>query len=203
MGNIHVQPATVFVNRLWGYNIVRLMLSPGWATTTIATTVTGTVGRGIAQPTGGRIQDCDRDSRHRRELVLCRQRTGRGHTRFLDLADDNFDHTGKNYIGGSRMMVGNYIGSGPGNLAIAGSASAGNIGRQVQGEPGEQIPRHEADVSAVARLGMVPADDKQFRSTSTLTTSTSSVTLAPDRPWTQSRTGPTVPTTRQPRTRRY
>jgi gluconate 2-dehydrogenase alpha chain len=53
--------------------------------------------------------------------------TGGGFS-ILDWADDNFDHTGLNFIGGSSVSVGGYAGSGPANLGIANNFSAANIG---------------------------------------------------------------------------
>jgi gluconate 2-dehydrogenase alpha chain len=127
MGNIHIQPATVFANALWGYNVVRLLALSGIGTNYNPATVTGTLGRGIAQPTGGPSRSATGTVAIGGNSYPSGNGKG-GAIQILDLADDNYDHTGKNYIGGSRMMIGIYMGSGPGNLAIAGSSSAANIG---------------------------------------------------------------------------
>jgi gluconate 2-dehydrogenase alpha chain len=45
-----------------------------------------------------------------------------------DFMDDNFDHTGLNFVGGSQLSVGTYAGSGPGNITFAGGVGAGSMG---------------------------------------------------------------------------
>jgi gluconate 2-dehydrogenase alpha chain len=127
MGNIHVQPATAFGMALWGYNIVRLMLVSGLGTQYNPTTVTGSVGRGIAQPTGAPARSSTGTLAIGGNAYSAGNGQG-GAAQILDLADDNFDHTGMNFIGGSRVIVGGYLGAGPGNLGIATGVNANNIG---------------------------------------------------------------------------
>ena len=51
-GNIHVQPAKTFVNTLWGFNIIRLMLLSGIGNPYNPTSITGSLGRAAVQPNG-------------------------------------------------------------------------------------------------------------------------------------------------------
>jgi gluconate 2-dehydrogenase alpha chain len=51
-----------------------------------------------------------------------------GSVDIYDLMDDNFDHTGLNFIGGSQISMGSYPGGGPGNITFAGGASSGSMG---------------------------------------------------------------------------
>ena len=127
MGNVHVQPATVFVNTLWGYNIIRSMMLSGIGNNYNPTTITGALGRGITQPTGAPARAATGTITIGGNAYSAGNGQGGG-AQILDLADDNFDHTGQNFIGGSRATVGSYMGAGPGNLAVAQAVNANNIG---------------------------------------------------------------------------
>jgi gluconate 2-dehydrogenase alpha chain len=126
-GNVHVQPGKVFINTVQAHSIIRMMLISGIGNPYNPVTVTGTLGRGAVQ-TGG---SPSRSATGTLALGANAYPAGNGQGgafQFLDLADDNFDHTGKDYIGGSRVTVGAYVGSGPGGLSMAQAASANNIG---------------------------------------------------------------------------
>jgi gluconate 2-dehydrogenase alpha chain len=127
-GNVHVQPAKVFYNGLWGFNLVRLMLLSGLGTPYNPTTVTGSLGRGtqfgtpppnVASVTGTLNIGAN--------LYPAGNAEG-GAVDILDLADDNFDHTGLNFIGGGMLRMGVYPGSGPANLEIASGVGAASMG---------------------------------------------------------------------------
>ena len=51
----------------------------------------------------------------------------------LDLADDNFDHAGLNFIGGGMIRMGVYPGGGPANIDHRGRCRAHEHGEPVQG----------------------------------------------------------------------
>jgi len=125
---VHVQPGTVFWNGLWGFNIPRLIQLSGISTTYNPTAGTGVVGRGVTAtgtvgganasgslPIGGNSYSAGNASG--------------GGNQIYDFADDNFDHTGLNFIGGGTVAVGGYQGGGPGNFSgIAGAATIGTMG---------------------------------------------------------------------------
>jgi gluconate 2-dehydrogenase alpha chain len=50
-----------------------------------------------------------------------------GGTDVFDFADDNFDHTGLNFIGGANFSVGGYLGGGPANLSTIGGGYGGAV----------------------------------------------------------------------------
>jgi gluconate 2-dehydrogenase alpha chain len=128
-GNIHVQPGSVFFNGLWGLNIHRMMALSGIGNQYNPTTQSGSLGRGLAfgyapysgtsvsgtVPIGGNAYPAGN--------------AAGGAQQIFDIADDNFDHTGLGFIGGTNPAFGSYLGGAPGNLAAYGSAmSPANIG---------------------------------------------------------------------------
>ncbi|MDA4113770.1 MAG: GMC family oxidoreductase N-terminal domain-containing protein [Thaumarchaeota archaeon] len=127
-GNIHVQPATAFFVGLWGVNNTRLPLLSGVGQAYNPTTVTGTVGRGV---NGGPIFNATASVSGTLNIGANAYPAGNaagGSYSILDFADDNFDHTGLNFIGGAEISLGGYAGGGPNNLGIASGASPANIG---------------------------------------------------------------------------
>ena len=127
-GNVHVQPGKAFVNTSMQHNIIRLMLLSGISTPYNAVTATGVVGRAPAMSTAA---GPNRSVSGKINIGANAYPAGNGQggsMQFLDLADDEFDHTNKDYLGGSRVSVGTYAGTGPSGLSIAGAASANNIG---------------------------------------------------------------------------
>src|SRR2546427_10837095 len=57
---------------------------------------------------------------------------GGGSVDIYDLMDDNFDHTGLGFIGGSQIGVGGDPGGGPGNITFPGGGSSARMGAQFQ-----------------------------------------------------------------------
>lgn len=128
-GNIHVQPATAFFTGLWGINNTRLPLISGVGGPAYnPSTVTGTVGRGLVTgPIFNPSASVSGVLNVGANAYPAGNASGGGYN-ILDWADDNFDHTGLNFIGGGIISAGTYTGSGPNNLGIASAASAANIG---------------------------------------------------------------------------
>ena len=129
-GNIHVQPGTVFFNGLWGFEQTRFMLLSGVGVPYNPANVTGTVGRGLTYgystylSTGGPSGTLPIGANG----YPAGNASGGGFDLY-DFMDDNFDHTGLDFIGGAQFSSGDYAGSGPGNLTgIAGSSSPTRMG---------------------------------------------------------------------------
>jgi gluconate 2-dehydrogenase alpha chain len=118
-GGVHVQPGTVFFNGLWGYNVVKLMLASKIGTPYDPIAVTGSLGRGPAmgvpgpdvRGASGVLDNIGGNAYPAGNAI------GGGYS-MLDLADDNFDHTGLDFIGGAYPIVGYYLGGGPGNFDL-------------------------------------------------------------------------------------
>ena len=128
-GNIHRQPGDVFFNGMWGYNMIRVMLLSGVGVPYNPTARTGTVGRGLTNGytpykgtnVTGTLPNVGSNS------YSAGNASGGGFD-IYDLMDDNFDHTGLNFIGGSEISFGGYAGGGPGNITFAGGVSAASMG---------------------------------------------------------------------------
>jgi gluconate 2-dehydrogenase alpha chain len=129
-GNVNVQPGKVFFNGLWGFNLIKLLYYSNIGTPYNPVTITGSLGRGPAVGAGGAtvrtvtgtLANIGGNS------YPAGNGLGGGYT-MLDLADDNFDHTGQNFIGGAYVIVGSYLGSGPANFNFfAGAPSPTMIG---------------------------------------------------------------------------
>jgi gluconate 2-dehydrogenase alpha chain len=127
-GNVHVQPGTVFFNGMWGYNMIRVMLISGVGPAYDPVKVDGSVGRGMTfgylpyrgttvtgtLPIGGNAYPAGNGSG--------------GGVDLYDFMDDNFDHTGLNFIGGNQVSIGGYPGAGPGNITFAGGVTSASMG---------------------------------------------------------------------------
>ena len=129
-GNIHVLAGKVFFNGLWGYNQTRSMLISGVGVPYNSTTVTGTVGRGLTYGYGtysstggpsGKVAGLGLNS-------FSAGNAAGGDAFIYDFMDDNFDHTGLNFVGGAQQSAGGYSGGGPGNLTQAGGVSSASQG---------------------------------------------------------------------------
>jgi gluconate 2-dehydrogenase alpha chain len=127
-GNVHVQPAKVFYNGLWGLNLVRLMLGSGIGNPYDPTTVTGSLGRGtqygVPPPNVASVTGTLNIGGN---LYPAGNAEGGG-VDILDLADDNFNHSGLSFIGGGMLRMGVYLGSGPSNLTIASGVGPHSMG---------------------------------------------------------------------------
>jgi gluconate 2-dehydrogenase alpha chain len=135
-GNVHIQginPGGVFFNGMWGYNMIRIMLLSGvgapYIWNSVPGSVSGSVGRGLTNGylpykgtnVSGTLSNIGGNG------YPAGNGSG-GSVDIYDLMDDNFDHTGLGFIGGSQVGVGGYPGGGPGNITFAGGVSATSMG---------------------------------------------------------------------------
>jgi len=128
-GNVHIQPGTVIHNGLWGTNLFRIEALSGVGTQYDPTTVTGSSGRGWTYGYAPYSGTSASGTINIGGNAYPAGNASGGGTDIFDFADDNFDHTGLGFIGGSNPSFGGYLGSGPGNLNLFGSAmSPSNIG---------------------------------------------------------------------------
>lgn len=116
-GNINIQPAKAVYNSTWGFNLVRLMLLSGIGKPYDPVTVSGTVGRAPTLSDGPSVTTVTGTLNMSANAYSCGNQAGGGYV-MLDLADDNFDHKGLNYIGGAPISFGNFLGAGP-NMVTA------------------------------------------------------------------------------------
>jgi gluconate 2-dehydrogenase alpha chain len=128
-GNIHRQPGDVFFNGMWGYNMIRVMLLSGVGVPYNPTAVTGTVGRGLTNGyTPFRGTNVTGTLPNLGSNNYPAGNASGGGFDIYDLMDDNFIHTGLNFIGGSEISFGGYAGGGPGNITFAGGVSVASMG---------------------------------------------------------------------------
>jgi gluconate 2-dehydrogenase alpha chain len=132
-GNVHIQPGKVFFNGMWGYNMIRIMLLSGIGAPYIwnsnPNNVSGTVGRGLTNgysPFNGTNVTATLPN-NGGNAYPAGNGSG-GSVDIYDLMDDNFDHTGLGFIGGSEISAGGYPGGGPGNITFAGGVSSASMG---------------------------------------------------------------------------
>ena len=135
-GKVNVQPAKAFCNTLWGFNAVRLMLHSGIGTPFNPVTNTGSMGRG---PTTGDPGAAVRSVSGTIDTIAGNAypagNAEGGAYSMRDLADDNFDHTGLDFIGGAYVPVGTYAGGGPTNFYIyAANPSMSMVGSKFKGD---------------------------------------------------------------------
>ena len=128
-GRVHVQPAKAFYNGLWGFNLVRAFLLSGVGAPYNPATVTGSMGRG---PQYGVPPPAVSSVSGTLDVGGNAYPSGNaegGAVDMLDLADDNFDHAGLDFIGGGMLRLATYYGGGPQNLiGIAGQVSGASMG---------------------------------------------------------------------------
>jgi gluconate 2-dehydrogenase alpha chain len=116
--------------------------------------VTGTVGRGMVPPGGGATASVSGVLNVGANTYAAGNAAGGGYE-ILDWADDNFDHTGLNFIGGGSVSLGTYPG-GPGNLGIAAGFSSANIGSAYKASVKNYYLPTKTGVSLSAGLGPLP-----------------------------------------------
>ena len=114
-GDMHIQPTSVVFTGLWGHNNIRMFQTSGIGNPYNATTVTGQVGR--AQCTSGSLGSASAAG----TLNIGGNRyggNGFGGFEIEDFKNDNFDHTGQDFISGTVMGQGRYLGGGPKGLNL-------------------------------------------------------------------------------------
>lgn len=128
-GNIHIQPAKVIFNGIWGYNIIRLMLLSGIGKPYNPVDATGSLGRGLTDGYSPGVTNVRGTLEDIGGNAYSSGNASGGGFKILDFADDNFDHNGLNFIGGSAITIGGYLGSAP-NLITANNPAKENFGSQ-------------------------------------------------------------------------
>jgi gluconate 2-dehydrogenase alpha chain len=128
-GNTHVQPATVIVLGMWGFYNPWLVQVSGIGNQYNPTTVTGTLGRGMHEPTGAPTRTAAGTINIGQTATVWAGNAAGGSYSTYDFANDNFDHSGVSqpYIGGTRNTYGGYASS-PGLIGLGAAGSAANIG---------------------------------------------------------------------------
>jgi len=113
-GNVHIQPAKVVFNGLWGYNVVRLLQLSGIGNQYDPVKRTGSVGRGLSEgytpSTSGASVQLNIGAN-----TYCSGNAAGGGYAMLDFTDvnPNFTHP-TTFIGGvGGTYIGDYLGSGP------------------------------------------------------------------------------------------
>jgi gluconate 2-dehydrogenase alpha chain len=127
-GNTHFQAASVVFLGAWSLNNVRILLLSGIGQPYNSTTVTGSVGRGIMDAsTAGGTASASGTLAMGGNSYPAGNGSG-GSYCIQDFADNNFSHAGLDFIGGSTIAIGGYLGTGPNNLTSFTSPSASNWG---------------------------------------------------------------------------
>ncbi len=114
-GNVHVQPAKVVFNGLWGHNLIRAMLLSGMGTPYDPVAHTGSLGRGVAFGYYPTTSSASIQLNVGANAYVSGNASGGGYN-IMDLneANPNYKHTDDlTFMGGVSLGFGNYIGSGP------------------------------------------------------------------------------------------
>jgi gluconate 2-dehydrogenase alpha chain len=161
-GNVNVQPGKVFFNGIWGFNITRLMMLSGIGNPYDPVNIKGSMGRGpapgdpgaAARSVSGTLDNIGQNA------YPAGNATGGAYS-MLDLADDNFDHTGLDFIGGAYVIFGGYSG-GPTNFFLYASApSPNNIGSTFKGNM-KDVFLHTKTTLNISPNGMWPPTTDWF-----------------------------------------
>lgn len=162
-GNVNVQPGRVFFNGLWGFNLIKLMYYSNIGTPYNPVTATGSLGRGAAMGVGGatvRTVTGTLDNIGGNSYPAGNG-LGGGYT-MLDLADDFFDHTGQDFIGGAYVLFGTYLGSGPANFNFfAGAPNPNMIGSKFKASIKNRFLPSKINLT-IAPTGMHPPTTDWF-----------------------------------------
>ncbi len=162
-GNVHIQPGKVFFNGVWGYNIIRLMLSSGIGHQYDPNTITGSLGRGPAMIGDGGARTASGTISNIGGNAYPAGNAFGGAYAMRDLADDNFDHTGLDFIGGAFVLFGQYLGGGPSNLQLgfATAPSPNMIGSTFKSSLKDTYLRTKTNLT-IAPTGMWPPTTDWF-----------------------------------------
>ena len=128
-GIVHIQPAKVVFNGLWGHNIIRSMLLSGIGTPYNVSNHTGSLGRGLQfgyyPSTSSASIKMDVGAN-----AYCSGNASGGGYAIMDLNEVNSKYTHTDdltFMGGVSLSFGNYIGSGP-NTFTTMTPGANNFG---------------------------------------------------------------------------
>ena len=160
-GNVHVQPGTVFFNGLWGFNIIRLMLNSGIGNPYNPTTISGSLGRGVTEADVIAPPLALGTLNFGANAYSAGNAFGGAYT-MQDLSDDNFDHTGLNFVGGfgAALGIGTYAGGGPPHLSSTGAAaSPANIGSKYKATWKDFCLPQKVSVAVVNYTNQLPVTD--------------------------------------------
>ncbi len=163
-GNVHIQAGKVFFNGMWGYNMIRIMLLSNvgapyiWSST--PGSVSGAVGRGLTNGylpykgtnVSGTLSNIGGNA------YPAGNGSG-GSVDIYDLMDDNFDHTGLGFIGGSQIGAGGYPGGGPGNITFAGGVSSASMGGTFKATQKDKYLQTKTNLGATPFAPDLPTTD--------------------------------------------
>ncbi|HLN46437.1 MAG TPA: GMC family oxidoreductase N-terminal domain-containing protein [Candidatus Sulfotelmatobacter sp.] len=115
-GNVHIQPAKVIANNIWGFNLVRLMLLSGVGVPYNPINHTGSLGRGLANGYYPTTSSATVDLNIGANTYSCGNAAGGGYA-IMDLneVNPNYKHP-TTFLGGISLSYGGYQGAGPGTL---------------------------------------------------------------------------------------
>ena len=115
LGQVHVQPAKVVFNGMWGFNIVRLMLLSGMGTPYDPVNHTGSLGRGLANGYSPNTSSASVKLNVGANAYVSGNAAGGGYN-IMDLNEVNpkFSHADDlTFMGGVNLGFGGYLGGGP------------------------------------------------------------------------------------------
>jgi gluconate 2-dehydrogenase alpha chain len=117
LGQVHVQPAKVVFNGLWGFNLIRIMLLSGMGVPYNVTNHTGSLGRGLANGYYPATSNASVQINMSANTYSCGNGSGGGY-QMLDLSEvnPNWKHP-LNFLGGASLVYGGYLGSSPGTFS--------------------------------------------------------------------------------------
>ncbi len=115
-GKIHVQPAKVVANNIWGFNLIRLMFLSGIGVPYDSTNHTGSLGRGLANGYYPTTSSASVQLNIGANTYSCGNAAGGGFD-IMDLNEVNPEYKHPTtFLGGVRLGYGTYLGSGPGTI---------------------------------------------------------------------------------------
>jgi gluconate 2-dehydrogenase alpha chain len=115
-GNVHVQPAKVVFNGIWGYNLIRIMLLSGIGIPYDPVNHNGSLGRGLANGYTPTTSSASVQLNVGANTYSCGNAAGGGYN-IMDLNEVNPDYKHPTtFMGGVSLGFGGYLGSGPGTI---------------------------------------------------------------------------------------
>ncbi len=115
-GKVHIQPAKVVFNGIWGYNLIRIMRLSGIGVPYDPVNHTGSLGRGLANGYTPTTSSASVQLNIGANTYSCGNAAGGGYN-IMDLNEVNSKYTHPTtFMGGVSLGFGGYLGSGPGTL---------------------------------------------------------------------------------------